>query len=224
MIGNVAIAEEARALLAALALSPDAAFATDRRNQIVFWNRSAERILGYTESEMLGRSCDAVLQGCDPSGNRYCWKDCPVVQIASRGETVRDFVLTLATKDARHVEVGITILNLVVPPPDRFLVLHVLHLTGRADSRPEAREPDPAPPSPLRLAASVSPDARARKLTAREVEVLGMLAAGHATPQIASRLGISNLTARNHIQNILDKLEVHSKSEAVAFAFQKRLL
>ena len=32
------------------------------------------------------------------------------------------------------------------------------------------------------------------------------------------------MTARNHIQNILDKLEVHSKAEAVAFAFQKHLL
>ena len=51
-----------------------------------------------------------------------------------------------------------------------------------------------------------------------------MLAAGHATPEIASRLHISTLTARNHIQNVLEKLEVHSKAEAVAFAFQKRLL
>ncbi len=50
-----------------------------------------------------------------------------------------------------------------------------------------------------------------------------MLAAGRSTPEIAIALHISNLTARNHIQNILYKLEVHSKSEAVAFAFQKRL-
>ena len=50
-----------------------------------------------------------------------------------------------------------------------------------------------------------------------------MLAAGRSTPEIAIALHISNLTARNHIQNILHKLEVHSKSEAVAFAFQKRL-
>ena len=69
-----------------------------------------------------------------------------------------------------------------------------------------------------------SDDARARKLTGREVEVLAMLAAGNPTAEIASRLHISNLTARNHIQNILDKLEVHSKTEAVAFAFQKRLV
>jgi two-component system nitrate/nitrite response regulator NarL len=56
------------------------------------------------------------------------------------------------------------------------------------------------------------------------VEVLGMLAAGRTTPEIAERLHISQLTARSHIQNILEKLEVHSKAEAVAFAFQKNLI
>jgi two-component system NarL family response regulator len=69
-----------------------------------------------------------------------------------------------------------------------------------------------------------STDARARRLTTREVEVLGMMAAGRTTPEISARLCISALTVRNHIQNILEKLEVHSKSEAIAFAFQKRLI
>jgi DNA-binding NarL/FixJ family response regulator len=74
------------------------------------------------------------------------------------------------------------------------------------------------------VAARESIDVRARKLTSREVEVLGMLAAGRTTPEIAERLHISQLTARSHIQNILEKLEVHSKVEAVAFAFQKNLI
>ena len=43
-------------------------------------------------------------------------------------------------------------------------------------------------------------------------------------PEIASRLHISVLTARNHIQNVLEKVEVHSTAEAVAFAFQKHLI
>ena len=44
-----------------------------------------------------------------------------------------------------------------------------------------------------------------------------------STPSIALRLHISRLTARNHVQNILDKLEVDSKAEADAFAFEKRV-
>ena len=55
------------------------------------------------------------------------------------------------------------------------------------------------------------------------VAILGILAAGRTTAEIAAILHISTLTARNHIQNILDKLEVHSKAEAVSFAFQNRL-
>jgi DNA-binding NarL/FixJ family response regulator len=54
--------------------------------------------------------------------------------------------------------------------------------------------------------------------------VLGMIAAGRSTPEIAERLHIAQLTTRSHIQNILEKLEVHSKAEAVAFAFQKNLI
>jgi DNA-binding NarL/FixJ family response regulator len=56
------------------------------------------------------------------------------------------------------------------------------------------------------------------------VEILGLIAAGRTTPEIAASLYISALTVRNHTQNILDKLEVHSKAEAVAFAFQKHII
>lgn len=69
-----------------------------------------------------------------------------------------------------------------------------------------------------------SPDARARRLSQREVEILGLIAAGRTTPEIADFLHISALTVRNHTQKILDKLEVHSKAEAVAFAFQKGIV
>jgi DNA-binding NarL/FixJ family response regulator len=122
------------------------------------------------------------------------------------------------------VTVDISILNLALRPPDHFLLVHVLKPSAKAEvpERP-AEEPLSPPRSPLAMVRE-SPDARARKLTAREVEVIGMLAAGHTTPEIASRLHISTVTARNHIQNILEKLELHSKAELVAFAFRKRLL
>ena len=65
---------------------------------------------------------------------------------------------------------------------------------------------------------------RAKRLTRREIEVLGILANGFNINEIGKRLSISALTARNHVQNILDKLEVHSKSEAVAFAFRQKVI
>jgi len=209
-------------LFEALAHSPDPVFVTNRHNRIVFWNQSAERLFGYTADEAAGVSCAAMLEGCDVHGNRYCSETCPVTQMATRGETVREFGLHLRAKDGQILVMDVSVLHFAVQPPDGFLLAHILKPALASPVSHPARPLDP--PRPTLAAVRESPDARARKLTAREVDVLGMLAAGHATAEIASRLHISNLTARNHIQNILEKIEVHSKAEAVAFAFQKRLV
>jgi DNA-binding CsgD family transcriptional regulator len=226
MSWNVRVPEEAQPLFAALTHSPDPVFATDRHNCIVFWNRSAERILGYTAEEVVGVSCADVLHGTDGYGNRYCSQSCPVTQIAVRGEAVRHFELTFHAKDRRTVTAGVSILHLALRAPDHFLLVHVMAPSGPSEKAEtvERSAEEASPPRPALAVVRESPDVRARRLTAREVEVIGMLAAGHTTPDIASRLQISTLTARNHIQNVLEKLEVHSKAEAVAFAFQKHLL
>jgi DNA-binding CsgD family transcriptional regulator len=210
------------AVFGSLALSPDPVFVTDRHNRIVFWNRSAERILGYEFAEVVGKPCAARLEGCDAFGNRYCSESCPVTGMAARGESVNQFGLRLKGKGGDVVTVDVTILNLGSRTPGDFFLAHILR-TGRI-ALPSLQDPElPAPPASPFVSVRESPDVRARRLSTREVEVLGMLAAGRSTPDIATALHISNLTARNHIQNILHKLEVHSKSEAVAFAFQKRL-
>lgn len=58
----------------------------------------------------------------------------------------------------------------------------------------------------------------ARFLTAREREVLERLVRGESTSTLAKAMDVSYHTARTHIQNVLAKLGVHSKLEAVAFA------
>jgi DNA-binding NarL/FixJ family response regulator len=56
------------------------------------------------------------------------------------------------------------------------------------------------------------------QLTERERQVLQLLAEGAGSPEIARRLSVSPNTVRTHIQNILTKLQVHSRLEAAAFA------
>ena len=58
----------------------------------------------------------------------------------------------------------------------------------------------------------------AEQLTAREREVLALLSRGATSQRIADALGIAPNTVRTHVQNILSKLQVHSRLEAVAFA------
>jgi PAS domain S-box-containing protein len=204
--------------------SPDAVFLTDRHNRVVFANRAAEALLGFSVGETVGLSCDTVLKGRDVFDNRYCTLNCPVMQMAARGEIVRGFRLRIEARDGGEVTLDLSVLQLVVAPPEHYYLVHVLRPVERGGRVPVSPETEPPPPRSTLEMVRESTDARARRLTTREVEVLGMLAAGRTTPEISARLCISALTARNHIQNILEKLEVHSKSEAIAFAFQKRLI
>lgn len=64
----------------------------------------------------------------------------------------------------------------------------------------------------------------ARQLSPREREVLELLAGGSSGLQIAREMGISANTVRTHIQNLLGKLQVHSRLEAVTFAVRHGLL
>ncbi|WP_299051152.1 response regulator transcription factor [uncultured Nocardioides sp.] len=62
------------------------------------------------------------------------------------------------------------------------------------------------------------------RLTARELEVLTHVARGLANREVAARLSISENTVKNHVRNILEKLGLHSRMEAVMYAMRTKLL
>ena len=76
-----------------------------------------------------------------------------------------------------------------------------------AMSRGDGRPPVPAP-----------------RLTDREMEVLRQVAKGASNRDIARELYISENTVKNHVRNILEKLQLHSRMEAVVYAVRERLL
>ncbi len=61
-------------------------------------------------------------------------------------------------------------------------------------------------------------------LTGREIEVLGYVAQGMTSKQIGRTLFISENTVKNHVRNILDKLGLHSRNEAVLYAVRENLI
>ena len=71
-------------------------------------------------------------------------------------------------------------------------------------------------------AANARPDAHG--LTARELEVLRLVAEGSTNKAIASRLVLSERTVDRHVSNILAKLRVSSRAAATAFAYEHELL
>lgn len=62
------------------------------------------------------------------------------------------------------------------------------------------------------------------QLTAREREILSLLAVGMGTAAIAGHLAISTATVRNHVQRIIAKLRVHSRLAAVAQGYATGLI
>ncbi|GAA0907156.1 response regulator [Virgisporangium aurantiacum] len=78
----------------------------------------------------------------------------------------------------------------------------------------EANASRPAAPRPHTL----------RDLTARETEVLELVARGLSNPEIADRLGLSEATVKTHVNRIMSKLHLASRAQAVVVAYEARLV
>jgi DNA-binding NarL/FixJ family response regulator len=77
---------------------------------------------------------------------------------------------------------------------------------------------------PRHIAARLADRMMRSDLTARELQILELLAQGSTNKEIAAALDISDNTVRHHVNNIMDKLEVSDRTEAVATAMRSGLL
>ena len=104
-------------------------------------------------------------------------------------------------------------------PPNKLLECLAEVLQGGAPMSPEVAR------RVLRLFREVRPPERVEyDLTPHELRLLRLLVEGHNYQSAASELGVSFSTINFHMQNIYGKLQVHSKSEAVAKALRQRLV
>lgn len=204
----------------------DGAFAVDQEQRIVFWNAGAEAILGYGPEEAVGRCCFEVLRGTGGPGEERCRQDCPIVNCGLQGKlsSGRSFLMT--TKDGSLRWLGMT--HIFLGPVEVHPVT-VVHVFRDLTAEMEAKKLVQRMADQLSGLGFLKPreDGAARtdtELTEREMQVLSLLARGGSTGSIAKELTISNTTARNHIQNILSKLGVHTRLEAVAYALKRRLV
>ena len=102
---------------------------------------------------------------------------------------------------------------------EKELELFIQHFLSGAARLRSSRALTGSEPSP--------PDASldlCQGLSTRELEVLRLLASGASNKAIAEKLRISPSTVKNHAQNILSKLKVHSRLEAVALSLRYNLL
>jgi DNA-binding CsgD family transcriptional regulator len=217
---------EPEAVLDLFAQSETPALATDSHGHVVSWNRAAERVFGRTSNQVLGRRCYEVMGGRDVFGNRFCYENCAVLSMARKGESVRCFEMTVVSAP-RPAHVNVTVVHVPGASPEKVTLVHLMQpidQQGRLaraleqlGAREHARPPAAAEPA-VRGAVAL---AKAPPLSEREREILGLVAAGLQNKEVAQKLGISPATVRNHVHNILEKLEVHSKLEAVSLAFRQ---
>jgi PAS domain S-box-containing protein len=203
-----------------LGQTADGVCAVNGGGRISLWTRSAERILGYSAREVVGRPCCEVFVGRDSSGNRLCYQGCHVLTLVKQGEPVQHFAMATRTKAGKPVWLDISILVVPGARPDASTTVHLFRdVTASREIEALVRERlvQAQPPAP--------PDGAAPpELTRRETEVLRLIASGANTRAMAERLHVSRATVRNHVQNILGKLGVHSRLEAAAYATRHHLL
>ena len=77
---------------------------------------------------------------------------------------------------------------------------------------------------PREIAARLAERMMRANLTSRELEILKMLSKGLTNKQIGHALGISDNTAKNHVNSIIEKLEVSDRTEAATTAIQRGLI
>ncbi len=209
-----------------LSLKQLAAYAIDGAQRIIAWNRQAETLLGVPARAVLGRHCYEVLAGRDGNGNLYCRRDCPVARQARADLDVDDPVhpFPMLVKDAagKLRRLVASLFAVRTGGPGAASVVHVCR-----DESAEKAAAAPAPaeqPAEFPLLPDGVPAAAAVHLSKREWQVLNQLAMGLPSNAIAKQLFISPVTVRNHIQTILNELGVHSKLQAVVYAYQHNLV
>lgn len=219
-----------------MASARDAVYVANDAQRIVCWNAGAENLLGYSEDEVLNQPCYRIIGG-KVRGKSWCHAGCAVQRCARRGILLQTFEIEACRRDAQQVWLKVSVFSF--ERKGRWFAVHVLRDVTREEQTKEAlgkildtlrtygvgdggygNEWNPG----LHVPAPSSRPPTVTQLTRREIEVLALLAEGVSTEELAQRLGVSPFTVRRHIETILLKTGLHTRAQAVAYAYRAGLL
>src|SRR5215471_8265060 len=124
------------------------------------------------------------------------------IRAGASGYLLKDIPLDEVAGAVRAVHGGQSLIN---PSMAAKLLTEFAAMARRDEEEPPQRVPAP-------------------RLTEREIEVLRLVARGMNNRDIAKELFISENTVKNHVRNILEKLQIHSRMEAVMIAVREKLI
>jgi PAS domain S-box-containing protein len=218
-------------LFKSLSRTEDGAFVIDARHRIIFWNLAAEAILGYSADEVSGLQCYEILEGRDERGRTLCQRYCHVVIQAASGDILPNQDLFVRTRSGERCWLNLS--TFAYSSADKEVGQLIVHLfRDITDQKNNQRFVDSMLEASTHLRkgggyhslAVAHLEAQGAGLTKREQQVLELMAQGLGTREMAGSMTISPATVRNHVQNILSKFGVHSRAEAIAYAYRHGLI
>ncbi|HME04290.1 MAG TPA: LuxR C-terminal-related transcriptional regulator [Solirubrobacteraceae bacterium] len=165
----------------------------DESRRLLNSNSAAVELLGYRPGYLIGRSIDELITSLSRAQRDREWRR--ALQTGEQSGT-----RTFRRRDGSEIEIDFAVR--LVRVGERSLGVAVVLPLGRVTLAREVGD-------------------QAAPLTAREREVVALIALGHDTNRIAGELFISPSTVRTHVKNAMAKLGVHTRAELVAVAFSR---
>jgi DNA-binding CsgD family transcriptional regulator len=205
--------------------SSDGVFGIDSDQTVVFWNRACESMTGIPAEQAVGSHCHDLLRGRDLMGRPFCRCDCPLSSLANGGPPPSQVPMRITRTDGQNLQLSVGTMLIPSSRQQQWNVVHVMRRGRESNTERlfDREGSEVGPQSPVQPR-DLPGEPAACLLTGREREILRLLANGTAVEPMSHQLHISVTTVRNHIQRLMAKLEVHSRVEAVAYAYRHQLI
>lgn len=210
-----------------LAAAP--AIATHSDDRIISWNESASDLFRLPDGlEVVGKRFHNLVKARDAYGNRINAGQLAFYEMVTVGEAPQSFVLLASRPSGETLRLAVAVVVVVLPRDGSYELVYLLRRLLRrrrsdlaidrllGDFPGEAKGSSPP--------CDGSPVGACPSLTKRQIQILKLIADGKASKEIATVLGVRVNTARRHIQDILSRLDAHSKAEAVAKGYRNHIL
>lgn len=171
---------------------PNSAFEIDAKGTIIAWNGGMEQLTGFETAKVIGKPCRDLSLFCDVGGHCICDLECPIHQAAKTMGSYLGKRQVYLKGQGRAIPVTKTVFICRGSESEERVVHVVLERVKGMEG--------------------------SFGLTPSEKRVLRFMCQGYSTEEIAFRMSITYNTVRTHIRNILSKLGVHKRTEAVSLA------
>src|SRR3972149_6109781 len=197
----------------------DPAFAVDGLGLIVAWNSAAGALFGVKAEETMGNPSRQIVQGADECG-LVCSDVCTVLPAARKRRPISNYDLQIETRQGRQW----CSVSVLVAQEAESTSPYCIHIVRPTDIPKRlalllrdfiVTETGLPPKSDRRLGSLRHIPTGEAELTKRQGEILRLLVKGAPTASTAAELHISRTTVNNHVQQILHRLNAHTRLEAI---------